>query len=220
MKIANRGTFKNMPNCDHGGVVFPVGSGDCCTPYAVCEDRFKIAKNASVSTVKIKNMKGEVQTIAFPAVSGAEAVRAAVANAVGGIEHNVFVSTSDAGTDFLLAHQGNAEVLQIGSVSATARQCTIQFRCDFKLDYAGGTGDVFSANGNTTALGALVFGTQSAADVKAEISAAVPSTALVSVSEDASNAQFKIVINDLSSADYSLKGTTFVKCNCEEVFKP
>ena len=133
------------------------------------------------------------------------------------------IAFSVGATNTTLYFRGEMVVVSVdtdapANVPVAATLCNSATYCDFKFYTDGGATNSYIYNGTTTALGALTYGTTTAAAVRTAILGASPTATAVTVTDDVLNMQWEIRLTAPLGTLAYLNSKQAERCDCERIY--
>ena len=184
----------------------PTAESGCCGDAQTGCKYVAAPTDEAMTGITVKDRDGNNKALTFSAsASGPAAVKAAI-EAVFAAElyyddddsKRPGVVVTDEGATLSITIISEFVVVSMqhsGGPTAFTETCTEISQCSFTNDYAGGTGDILAVDGVNATLGALVHGTQTAANVKSALEGAAnwPANAVATVVDNGTTFDITIV---------------------------
>lgn len=204
------------------------GVGCCGEALTDCQYDAKFPKANKITAIRLINSDGVSTAYAisnYTTLPELVAKIVAVANTAGYLEMekgDVEV-VEEGATNAVLSLRGELVGVSVttnapATINFAAAKCNKVTYCDYKLVTEGGSVNVYSYNGTASGLGALVYGTDTATDVKDAIEAESPTATSVTVTDDTVGEQWVIMINAPLGTKIYLNSKQAEQCTCKKVY--
>lgn len=222
-KLYNPGAFK-----DNAIVIHESDSGcDNCPPRTVCQYSTAAMETINATAVVIKDDEGNDVTYNFDqAATTRTALREALLEALHEAGYD-----EDGADGIILSGASNATILEVvgeavlvsitnaGSPVNFAVTCERAVVCTYELAITD-AGEI-TYEGDSSSLGNLEYGTDSAGDLQTALDTAVGSEVQsVTVTDDEPNSRWIVTIKDFRGKSISIDGASFAEYDCKAEWIP
>jgi hypothetical protein len=207
----------------------------CCgDSVTLCKFEATYATANTVTGLIIKDRDGNNQTLTFPSVSGATAVKAAVIATLAaegyedyadGLESITFEAVS---TNLVVTSYSDVELVSLtasGGAAAFTKTCVQEGVCTYtKAAFGSLTTQTITANGVTTAIIDTVAGTTTTSAISASVLAALVAgsvrnaTVVTTSSGSGGSTLYTVTITAAQESDIRWTGTQLAPTDCRVVF--
>ena len=199
-----------------------------------CDDRVECQyTSAAIATINstalvVKNDEGDDVTYTFAAAAtDRKSLRKAILDALFEAGYSEDdrngVTMQDSGANTVVVITGEADVVSLtngGNPVNFTQCCEKVVVCDYFLpSFTGGAANTITLDGVTSALGELVYGTDTAGAVATAISTEIGSDVIsIDVTDDEPNMRWSITIKGVKGLTILINGVQFSEVNCKQAF--